>query len=311
MSTSKQSDNGWMTGLALAAGVAAGFYAWQRLTATSANHFRTRSKRPETALITGASSGIGAVYARQLAQLGYNVVLVARREERLRNLAAELSEAYGIHAEVLLADLAREADLRQVEDRLVDSDSMTVLVNNAGFGFGQDFLELTPDDLDRMLDVHLRATVRLCRAVMPGLLQRRRGAVVNVSSLAGFMALGDSPMYCSTKGFLTTFSRALSRRTTGTGVVVQALCPGLTHTEFHQAAGYPSDIQDRWTFAWMSAREVVEASLGGLEQGQSVVIPGAVNQLITAVVSSPFEPMLRTLLGRRKQPGQAPEPVLR
>jgi short-subunit dehydrogenase len=311
MSKSKQPENAFMTGLALAAGAAAGYFAWQRLTAPSGPQYRLKSRRPETALITGASSGIGAVYARRLAQLGYNVVLVARREDRLKALAAELGDGYGIHAESIVADLSNERDLARIEDRLASSDSMTVLVNNAGFGFGREFVDLTPEAIDRMLDVHLSASVRLTRAVVPGLMQRGRGAIVNVSSVAGFMALAGSEIYCASKSFLTVFSRSLARQLQGTGVVVQALCPGLTRTEFHQSAGYPADTGDKWLWAWMSAREVVEASLLGLEQGQAVVIPGTVNQLFTAIMSSPLEPVLRNLIARPRKGGQSPEPVLR
>lgn len=311
MSKNKSSESGLMTGLALAAGAAAGYWAFQKLASAGLSAFRLKSRRPETALITGASSGIGAVFARRLAQLGYNVVLVARREDRLKQLAAELGDNYGIYAEALVADLANPRDVQKVEDRLASSDSLTVLINNAGFGFGREFHELRREELDRMLDVHLKASIRLCHAAVPGLVQRGRGAVVNVSSIMGFMAIPGSETYCATKSFLTVFSKALARTTSGTGVTVQALCPGLTRTEFHEAASYKASAGDGKPWAWMSAREVVEASLAGLEQGKEVVVPGTLNQLITAVMSSPLEPMIRPLIARPKRGGQNAEPVLR
>ncbi len=310
MSKKDSHDPAWLTTLGLLAGAAAGYLAWQKLNQPAGPSFRLRSRRPETAVVTGASSGIGAVYARRLASLGYDLVLVARREDRLRVLASELSESHGIHAEILVADLSLERDLQRLEDRIVHSDSMTVLVNNAGFGYARDFIELSPDEIDRMLDVHLRASVRLSRAALPGLVQRSRGAIVNVSSVAGFMALPGTELYSASKGFLTTFSRALGRQWEGSGVVVQSLCPGLTRTEFHQAADYPSGTGERWPWAWMSAREVVEASLAGLELGQSVVIPGAVNQACVAILSTPLEGLLNSLIGRRRRTGQQRQPVL-
>ncbi len=311
MSNEKKTESGWMTGLALAAGAAAGYFAFQRLMASGGPQFRLKSRRPETAVITGASSGIGAVFARKLAQLGYNVVLVARREDRLKALAQELGDNYGIHAETLVADLAQERDVRRVEDRLSGSDSLTVLINNAGFGFGKEFLEIEPAELDRMLDVHLKASIRLCHAALPGLQQRGRGAIVNVSSIMGFMAIPGSETYCATKSFLTVFSRALARTAASSGICVQALCPGLTRTEFHEAAHYKTSAGDGKPWAWMSAREVVEASLAGLEQGRDVVVPGALNQVITAVMTSPFEPMLRGLIQRPRRGSQQREAVLR
>ncbi len=310
MSKKDSHDPAWLTTLGLLAGAAAGYLAWHKLNQTAGPSFRLRSRRPETAVVTGASSGIGAVYARKLASLGYDLVLVARREDRLRTMATELTEGHGVHTEVLAADLALERDLQRLEDRIVHSDSMTVLVNNAGFGYSRDFVELSPEEIDRLLDVHLRASVRLSRAVLPGFLQRSRGAIVNVSSLAGFMALPGAELYAASKGFLTTFSRALGRQWAGSGVVVQALCPGLTRTEFHQAAGYPSDTGARWPWAWMSAREVVEASLAGLELGRSVVIPGAVNQACVAILATPLEGVLNSLISRRRRSGLQQKPVL-
>lgn len=239
---------------------------------------------PCTALITGASSGIGAAFARQLAAQGYHLILVARREERLADLATHLQEQYPITAEVLVADLSQPADIERVEKRIASLGHLDLLINNAGFGTPGRFAEL---DLARQIDmihVHVLASVRLTHAALPGMLGQRRGGIINVSSVAAFVGLPGSATYAATKAYLNIFSEALQAELNGTGIYIQALCPGFTHTGFHftpeHAGFYPSQIPE---FLWMSAEDVVTQSLEALGRGSVIFIPGFKNRLLAAI----------------------------
>ncbi|GIV59641.1 MAG: hypothetical protein KatS3mg043_0730 [Rhodothermaceae bacterium] len=186
-----------------------------------------------TALITGASSGIGAGFARRLAERGYNLILVARRADRLAELAEELQTRHGIEAEGLPADLATDEGIRRVEARIVDCDTLDLLVNNAGFGTTGRFAEIDLAPQLAMIHVHVIAPVRLIRAALPGMMARGAGGIINVSSVSAFWPNAGSATYSATKAYLNAFSEALAHELRGTGVTVQALCPGFTRTEFH------------------------------------------------------------------------------
>ena len=180
-----------------------------------------------TALITGASSGIGAAFARKLAVAGYDLALVARRGDRLEALAAELETAYGIRAETLVADLTDEGDVERVAGAIAAISNLELLVNNAGMGAEGRFYQAEIGPQLDMIRLHVLASVRLTRAALPGMVERGRGGIINVASVAGFMALPENVNYCATKGYLITFSKALQLELIGTGVRVQALCPGI------------------------------------------------------------------------------------
>jgi short-subunit dehydrogenase len=232
-----------------------------------------------TAVVTGASAGIGEVYARRLAERGYDLVLVARRAGRLEALAAELG------GEALVADLAAPADLHRVADR-VAADDVTMLVNNAGInGYGP-FHQADPDLLAKVVTLNVTAPTLLARAAVPGMLARGRGALVNVASLLAFAgSLPPDPLpyratYAGTKGYVVTFTRTLAAELAGTDVRVQVCCPGYTATEFHLTAG-EAPVPDAVAAAKsaepphaMSAEDVVTASLAGLDAGEVVVTPG-------------------------------------
>ena len=250
-----------------------------------------------TALITGASSGIGAAFARKLAALGYDLVLVARRGDRLEALAAELEAAYGIRAETLVADLTDEGDVERVAGAIAAIPNLELLVNNAGMGAEGRFYQADIGPQLDMIRLHVLASVRLARAALPGMVERGRGGIINVASVAGFMALPENVNYCATKGYLITFSKALQLELTGTGVRVQALCPGFTHTEFHDDLR-EFDKARTPKILWMPAEAVVEASLRGLARGEVVCIPGIGNRLIAAIGSSPLVPLAAPLFLR-------------
>ena len=190
-----------------------------------------------TALVTGASLGIGEAYCRALAREGYDLILVARRRELLEKLAEELKSRLGIGAEVFPADLASDEDTARVARRIEEATDLCLLVNNAGFGVEGFFVDT---DIERQLDVvrvHDLATMRLCRAALPGMIARRHGGIINLSSLAAFFPSPGNVIYSASKAFTVAFSEALSLELKGTGVRVQALCPGFTHTSFHSQPG--------------------------------------------------------------------------
>jgi short-subunit dehydrogenase len=226
------------------------------------------------ALVTGASSGIGRVFAQRLARDGSDLVLVARRQERLAELARQI-EKDGARAEVMIADLATPDGLAAVERRAAAGD-LTMLVNNAGFQTYMPFIELDPDLADTQIHVQVTAIVRLSRAVLPAMLGRRAGAIVNVSSMLAFSAGMDQPFlpkratYAATKAFVNAFTETLSSELDGTGVKVQALCPAVVRTAFHDVDGKPVL---RPNVPIMEPEDVVEASLAGLALGDVICSP--------------------------------------
>lgn len=226
------------------------------------------------AVVTGASSGIGAVFARRLAAKGYNLVLTARRKDRLEELAGALEKQFGVRAEPVPADLADEGGLRRVEDRIATAVNLEFLVNNAGFGTTGLFHEADPAGQDRMLRLHVLATARLTRAALVGMAARKKGNVVNVSSVAAFAQNPGNVSYCATKAWMNSFTEGLhlELKSIGFPVRVQSLCPGFTLTEFHDTLGVDRKaIPPGW---WMTAEAVVDASLRGLERGKWMVVPG-------------------------------------
>ena len=226
-----------------------------------------------TALVTGASSGIGRAFAVALARRGVDIVAVARRQDRLEELAAELGREHGRSVEVLPADLSDPAGLAAVEARLADpARPVDVLINGAGFGTAGRFTDSNVDVEQQEIDVNISALMRLTRAAVPPMVARGTGAVVNVSSLAGHQPLPWWSTYAATKAYVTSFSRALAAELKGTGVRVLTLMPGFTRTEFHKHDYLTPDLIPGP--AWMTADAVAEAALRGLERGRSESTPG-------------------------------------
>lgn len=251
--------------------------------------------RDRTALVTGASSGIGLEFCRRLAADGWQLVLVARRADRLEALAKELEQEHGTVAEVFPADLARSGELASVEGRLASEPTLELLVNNAGFGTVGRFAELDPDGEEAEIRLNVVALVRLARAALPGLLERGRGGIINVSSMAGLAPAPFTTTYAATKAFVTSFSEGLHEEVRGSGVTVQALCPGFTRTEFQEVAGVSEEIVPG--FAWQEADAVVDAALSGLESGSAVVVPGVANQATAAASALVPRSLLRRVMG--------------
>jgi short-subunit dehydrogenase len=261
-----------------------------------------------TALITGASSGIGAAYARRLAIQGMSLILVARRKDRLETLAGKLHQNHAVAAEVLVADLTKTEDIERVEKRINEIESLNMLINNAGFGTLGLFSEIDLAKHLDMIDLHVIASVRLCRAALPRMISRNSGAIINVSSAGAFMPAQDNVIYCATKSFLVTFSEALQRELLGTNIKIQALCPGFIRTEFHNTSEYAKfDRSVIPRFLWTSADDVVAASIRSLKKEKTTYIPGLKNYLLVAAVRNRI--VSKILLGRlRKKSQQAQKP---
>lgn len=239
-------------------------------------------KEHRRALITGASAGIGAEYARQLAQLGYDLLLVARRRDRLEALANEITSACGVEVEVLPADLSTDAGITRVEERIKELPNLEMLVNNAGFGIPGGFLGNDIQATLTMVSVHVAAPVRLTRAALPGMIENGRGYVINVSSISAFNPAAGISIYSATKAFLNNFSESLATEMSGRGVKVQALCPGFVISEFHNHPGYQKRrVRERLPrIFWMTTGEVVRRSLRALKGGRVIYVPGIGNKLL-------------------------------
>ncbi|NHJ84565.1 MAG: SDR family oxidoreductase [Asgard group archaeon] len=235
-----------------------------------------------TALITGASSGIGAAFARRLAKEGYDLILIARREELLVKLCDEIQKEHAIKAEYMVIELAKDEGQRIVEERIKNIPNLEILVNNAGYGGEKKiFYEIPIEDHLEMLQVHNIAPLKFIYAAIPGMLNRNKGFIINVSSLA---SLFPSPliMYSTTKNFLTYISESLDLLLRKKGIKFQALCPGFTLTDFHKKLGYESN-DPIYNNKFMTSEKVVESSLKALKKGKIICIPGIRNKFLVFI----------------------------
>ena len=234
------------------------------------------------ALITGASSGIGETFARTLAARGYDLILIARREDRLQALAAQLP---AIHSDVIAADLTTDAGLQSAEQAIRNCPRLELLINNAGFGTLGRFWTADLHSQEQMHQLHVMATMRLTHTALSCMVDRGHGAVINVSSVAAFGQSQGNVSYCATKAWMNAFTQGLDLELRGiqSKVKVQALCPGFTMSEFHDTLGV--DRKNIPGFLWMQPEAIVAASLQGLERGEVIVIPGLVYKIGAAVMS--------------------------
>lgn len=249
--------------------------------------------RIRRALVTGASAGLGAEFARQLAARGTDLVLVARREDRLRQLADDLAEAHGVEVEVLAADLVQADDVEQVAKRLTAvSGPVDLLVNNAGFGMYGEFARLDGDRQLQMLQLNAAVLTRLTHAIVPQLRAAGAGGVVNVASTAAFQPDPYGAVYGATKAYVLSLSQALHEELARDGVRVLALCPGFTRTEFQDIAGVNQAAMP--SAGVMEAGPVVRAALADFTRGRAVCLPGTVNKITGHGAS-----MMPTVVSRR------------
>jgi uncharacterized protein len=253
------------------------------------------------ACITGASAGIGAAFARQLAAQGHDLILTARREDRLNALRDDLQAAHNITVTVIPADLSVRADVARLAGVIAQTDALTVLVNNAGFGTMGDFAASDIDQQIAMVDVHINATMALCRAALPGMIALKRGDIINVSSIAAFL---NGTTYSASKAYLNTFSSGLQAEVKPHGIRVQALCPGYTYTEFHDTPEYDDFSREQIPQSmWQTADEVVQFSLNK-RGGKVVIIPGWRNRFLVFSMRTGLRPVVRRVrdwLYRRKK----------
>jgi uncharacterized protein len=252
------------------------------------------------AVVTGATAGIGREFCIQLAAAGHDLIVTARQAARLEELRQELEGKHGIAVEVFPADLTIDTDVSLLAERISRSPQVAVLVNNAGFGTRGDLANASPALQEAMLRLHVMAPMRLSQAALPGLLTRGSGAIINVSSVASFLYSAGNVNYCATKAYLTVFSEGLAAELAGTGVKVQALCPGFTHTEFHQRMAVDVGHLPGWM--WLSARTVVRTSLRAVKRGWPVVcIPSIRYQLIVLLLRFTPRFLLRRLATLRER----------
>ena len=224
-----------------------------------------------TALITGASTGIGAIYAEKLARRGYDLVLVARNKDKLNELAKRLTTETGRSVEAVRADLGQKTERSHVEKILREDASLTMLVNNAGVGAIKPLLDTSIDDVDALIEVNITALTRLTYAVAPAFVSRGTGTIINLSSVVGIAPEMLNGVYGASKAFVTAFSQSLHHELGGKGVRVQAVLPAATATDFWALAGKP--VEQLPPHIVMKAEDLVEAALVGLDQGETVTIP--------------------------------------
>ncbi|MCK9282713.1 MAG: SDR family oxidoreductase [Rhodocyclaceae bacterium] len=229
----------------------------------------TSSKK--IAVVTGASSGIGSVYADRLARRGYDLLLVARRRERLQNLATKLEQTYGIKAETFVADLEKEGDLARLESVLASNPAIRVLVNNAGIAKLSLVAETPMKDSLSQIALNITALTRLTHAVLPAFKERNEGVIINIASVLAVHALPISSIYSGTKAFVLNFSRGLQQELASTGVRVQVVLPAATATDLWDISGVPLAALPQETV--MSVENLVDAALAGFDQGESVTLP--------------------------------------
>lgn len=251
------------------------------------------------ALVTGASSGIGEALAERLAARRTDLVVVARRADRLEALADRLRQKHNVVVEVLPADLADAKQRAYVEVRLSqDADPIDLLVNNAGFGSSGAFVDLPVETEHDQIEVNVVTLVRLTHAVLPGMIARRTGAVMNISSVAGLVPVPGNTVYGATKAFVTSFSEGLYEELRGTGVTVTAVLPGFTRTGFQQVANTGVRTETLPSFAWLDLDTVASAAVTATGRGDALCIPGLRYQVAAAVAHPVPRTIKRWIAGR-------------
>ena len=239
-------------------------------------------KQNKTALITGATSGIGAAFAHNFASQDYNLIITGRRADKINNLAQELQNKYNVGVEVIIIDLTDDASLADLVQKVKTQTDLTALINNAGFGNHLDFHSGDIAIWENMLKVHTKAVMLLTHAALQNMLAKNSGIIINVSSILAFFPYREHAMYTATKSFINLFTKTIARELKNTNVRVQALCPGLTITDFHTQMGMDANkaYRSRGFIKPMQPKDVVAKSLKCIKRNKTVCIPGFLNKLI-------------------------------
>lgn len=232
-------------------------------------------------LITGASSGIGEAYAERFARMGYDLILTGRRERLLEAISGRIQEKYHIEVETLTIELTNDAEVDNLAERIRETGDLDVLVNNAGFGSRLNFVDDDYRNQESMIKVHVLVPLKLMHAVLPGMIRRGGGIIINVSSLGIKTPIPTGSVYNATKSFLRMISESLYLENNRSHILFQALCPGFTRTDFHGRLGYiNSALKNKGIIRWMSPEEVVEISLRNLKKDKVVCVPGFWNKVL-------------------------------
>lgn len=233
------------------------------------------------ALITGATSGIGAVYAQRLAAQNYDLILTGRRKEKLESLAQELMDRHGINVEVVIAELSNNADLEMLTDKIKNLPDLSMLINNAGFLSRFDFIDGDIKIYENMVQAHIMATMKFTHAALQNMKKKNAGTIINVSSIGAYYPFPKSSVYCATKAFINIFTETLALELKDTEIRVQVLCPGMTATDIFERVGEDvEELANKRKIQVMSAEEVVDLSFEYLEQNKNICIAGMQNQLM-------------------------------
>jgi uncharacterized protein len=236
------------------------------------------------ALITGASSGTGAAFAQEYAKLGFNLILTGRRAELLNSLAEELMRQYGIEVETVIADFANDNDMDQLIKKVIATNNIEVLINNAAFGTKKKFSDEDFCVYEGMVKTHINTTLKLTHLVLPKMIQRKTGTIVNVSSVGSYMPFPTSAVYVASKAFISLFTETLKLEVAGTGINVKVLTPGLMNSDFFKKLGVPDIkllVKNRnWKWTIMEPEKVVADFMRSLSKKKTIFIPGVRNKLI-------------------------------
>lgn len=237
----------------------------------------------KTACITGATSGIGAAFAKRFAVQGYDLIITGRRKEKIESLSNTLSKEYKIDVEVIIAELSNEKEIDLLAKKIKKTQSLEILVNNAGFAKENFFHKEDFSTSEVMLKVHNLAAIKLCHAVLSNMVSNKKGIIINVASLGAFFPLPINAVYAASKSFMKIFTESIHLELQGTGVKVQALCPGMTRTDFHEKMGFKKNTyyKDKGLLKAMTPEEVVAISLQYLKKDKVLCIPGRYRQLLS------------------------------
>jgi short-subunit dehydrogenase len=236
----------------------------------------------EVALITGGTSGIGAAFARYFAGQGYDLIITGRPDDKIYPCVEKLTEKYNVNVEIIFVELANQEDVLKVEDIIRGTSRIGILINNAGFGLGKPFWQDKIDNLDAMIKVHINAPVRFIHAALPNMINRKKGLIINLSSLSSFIPIPRDSVYSATKLFQNSFMESLHICFKDMGIKMQVLCPGFVRTDFHKIYEMDtSGVLNNGIIPWMKPDEVVKISIRNLERKNKLfVIPGFWNKVV-------------------------------